>query len=205
MLGNLRCSSDVPGGVSTMSTSRSPQLTFSTNCLIMEFFLGPRHMTCGAGKRWLRGVGRSSAVRDVYRFFGVREKKPDGHNNKARTHCALDGQPARGALEYLPPLKPGHHRNAASCYRRRLKDKDAQARAQRVRFQGLATATRVYLGPQRSTSRRPTFSPLLARLKASCTDTVLLPTPPFPDKTRTQCLKGITIDDNILARQRAEL
>jgi hypothetical protein len=34
---------------------------------------------------------------------------------------------------------------------------------------------------------------------------VLLPTPPFPDKTRTQCLKGITIDDNILARQRAEL
>mmetsp|Transcript_4672 Transcript_4672/g.15491 ORF Transcript_4672/g.15491 Transcript_4672/m.15491 type:complete len:260 (+) Transcript_4672:868-1647(+) len=41
------------------------------------------------------------------------------------------------------------------------------------------------LGPQMSTSRRPTLRPRAARPKASCAATVLLPTPPFPLSTRT--------------------
>jgi len=41
------------------------------------------------------------------------------------------------------------------------------------------------LGPQISKSKTPTLYPLLARSNESCVDSVLFPTPPFPDRTRS--------------------
>jgi hypothetical protein len=49
------------------------------------------------------------------------------------------------------------------------------------------------LGPQISTSKIPT-SYFCDKYKASCVATVLLPTPPFPDKTSITCF----IDSNFL-------
>jgi len=43
------------------------------------------------------------------------------------------------------------------------------------------------LGPQMSTSKIPT-SYFSARHKANCVATVLLPTPPLPERTRILCL-----------------
>ena len=42
-------------------------------------------------------------------------------------------------------------------------------------------------GPQISTSNKPTLYPLELNDWATCVDTVLLPTPPFPDNTRMTC------------------
>jgi len=43
-------------------------------------------------------------------------------------------------------------------------------------------------GPQKSMSRRPTSYPRLASYKAIYDETVLFPTPPFPERTNTLCL-----------------
>jgi hypothetical protein len=171
----------VPGGVSTSRTSRSPQLTLSTNCLMIEFFFGPRHMTCVVAHVEDAGWSRRQGARSAYRFFGICEQKSDGHDQQPRANRALDGQPTSGALEHLSPLQPRHHGNAAGRSSQQLTREN-----KKKRLEG-----RTRLGPQRSTSSSPTFKPLFARLNASCTATVLLPTPPLPDSTRTQCLKGM--------------
>lgn len=44
----LKCSSDVPGGVSTSKYSSSSQSTSLRNCLIRSFFLGPRQITASS-------------------------------------------------------------------------------------------------------------------------------------------------------------
>lgn len=44
------------------------------------------------------------------------------------------------------------------------------------------------LGPQMSISNKPTSNPLDARIWANYDETVLLPTPPLPDKTSILCL-----------------
>ena len=171
------CSSDVPGGVSTIKTSRSPQLTLSTNCLIMEVFFGPRHMTCSAAGVW--SVGASPcATHSPHRLFGIREQKADGHDDKTWVQRALDGQPPRRTLKHLLSLQPCHHRNAANDLHMILNRKQVRRNC-------------ANLGPQRSMSRSPTLRPLFASPNASCTDTVLFPTPPLPDNTSTQCLKGM--------------
>lgn len=43
-----KCSSDVPGGVSTSKYSSSSQSTSRRNCLIMPFFFGPRQITASS-------------------------------------------------------------------------------------------------------------------------------------------------------------
>ena len=44
---SVNCASPVPGGMSTTSTSRSPQSTSSRSCLIADITIGPRQ-TIGA-------------------------------------------------------------------------------------------------------------------------------------------------------------
>jgi hypothetical protein len=51
--------------------------------------------------------------RSAYRFFWIREQESDGHDDKTWINSAVYGKPSRGTLQHLPPLKPGHHRDAA--------------------------------------------------------------------------------------------
>mmetsp|Transcript_15325 Transcript_15325/g.51545 ORF Transcript_15325/g.51545 Transcript_15325/m.51545 type:complete len:259 (+) Transcript_15325:433-1209(+) len=132
----LMCSSDVPGGVSIIRKSRSPQSTSVRNCLMSPFLRGPRHMTA---------LSSSGSMKPT--DMTPRPPAPS-------TSTYTGDQPLDDWCTDRP-------------FRPSMRGTD---------------------GPQMSTSSSPTSKPREASAKASWQETVDLPTPPLPERTRSLCL-----------------
>lgn len=98
---------------------------------------------------------------------GIAQKEADAHDREIVVH--INGVPAAVALVNFSSHHTHHTRNAGSA------DIDIED-------------SNLF---QSQTLRTATWFPWAARAKASCEATVLLPTPPFPERTMRVCL----IDD----------
>lgn len=98
---------------------------------------------------------------------GIAQKEANAHDREIVVH--IDGVPAAVALVNFSSHHTHHTRNAGSA------DIDIED-------------SNLF---QSQTLRTATWFPWAARAKASCEATVLLPTPPFPERTMRVCL----IDD----------
>ena len=133
------CSSDVPGGVSMIRKSRGPQITSSMNCLIIAFFLGPRQTT-------------ASSVLLSKKAIDITERRCE-ESAYTGTHPSLDCMTCVESQQNPDAnvFKPGSNRS---------KTEADTCRPSNPR-------TFAALGPQRSTSRRPTLSPEAVNVCAS--------------------------------------
>ncbi len=140
----------------------------------------PHDLCCGTMLRTQAGAGGKVHAALTASLGFVSRNPMDMTSSPGQTVLSMGSQPVELWNTSLPcsPVIMGTLRG--------VRVSSSRAKTKKKRLEG-----RTRLGPQRSTSSSPTFKPLFARLNASCTETVLLPTPPLPDNTRTQCLKGM--------------